>query len=602
MAMKKMFQRLSEKFFNLDIRNKLLMSFIVLITVPLLIGVFQSYSVSRRIIERKTSQYSHDILYQTSKTLEARLEKLEDISFSIVFNNEIQRDITNKNIEQMDSFERHALSSEIEGILSSHVLYHDEINAIYLVSFAGQVYELDKTKQKYGILEDYLAAIKEGAGGVVWIGALDKKEVVAMTRVVNSTRSQLPVAYLVVYVEKSFLQELIESTYSIESGTIQIIDKQGYVVSDADKSQIGQKLNYDGFVKNSEYSFYKQKANGQEQYVAMSEPMHNGWRIVTTVPVSVYQAEVLNLRSVIIALSFLLLLAAALSAIGLSNTISNPIRKLSKTMISLGKGNLSVRCDVQSVDEIGKLSATFNQMADNIEELIQKVYDEQIMKRDAELRSLQMQINPHFLYNTLETINWMARYAGNEEIGIMAKSLGDLMRATINSRSYVLLKEEMDSLKNYLKIQEYRYSDKFNVQFEIDEKSEKYYVPKLIIQPIVENAIYHGIEPSFENGTIIIKSIVDENKLIISVSDDGVGIPFEMITALLDVTKEQKTEEPYSIGIQNVIKRIKTLFGNHYGIRIKSELGEGTVIYIDLPIIEDVSDIREEILNEKTNT
>jgi two-component system sensor histidine kinase YesM len=165
------------------------------------------------------------------------------------------------------------------------------------------------------------------------------------------------------------------------------------------------------------------------------------------------------------------------------------------------------------------------------------------MKREAELKSLQMQINPHFLYNTLETINWMSRAKGNEDIGVMVKSLGDLMRATISNDDYVLLRDEVVNLSNYLNIQKYRYHDKFQAIFNIAEEAGSLYVPKLILQPLVENAIYHGIEPSFEPGIISVSAEKIREFLFIEVMDTGAGMSEETIRSVLDITAEDTSSK-----------------------------------------------------------
>jgi len=581
-------KRLFQIFADLGIRDKLLLSFALLISVPVLFIAFRSLSISSAIIEQKTNQYSHDILQQVSKTMETRLEKIEDISFNVTMNKEVQEMLFAVKSGALDAYEASRISTRIESILSAHVLYHDEINAIYVVSDGGFVYELDKTKQKYSLLEEYVEDIRGALGSTVWYGGLEDHRVVALTCCINSTQTQKPIAYLIMYVEENFLFELLSQTESFTYGSVFIIDGNGMIVSAVDKELIGTKCTVTQPDALSEaYSFTTQLVDEIPQYITQSERMENGWRIVTTVPVSVYQSEINALKNSIIFMAVVILLLSVVCAWKISINISRPIRHLSSTMVRFGEGDLSVRCPEGSKDETGQLSATFNNMADNINDLLQKVYDEQLMKRDAQLRSLQMQINPHFLYNTLETINWMARMHGTEDIGIMAKSLGDLMRATINGKDYVLLKDEILSLNNYLKIQKYRYGDKFEAVMNILPETGKLYVPKLIIQPLVENAIYHGVDPSFENGTIHIRSWLKNDELFIEVQDDGVGMSQETIDNILKISDKVVTT-PHSIGLQNVIKRIKTLFGDSSGITIESDIGEGTRILVRLPVLTEI--------------
>jgi two-component system sensor histidine kinase YesM len=313
--------------------------------------------------------------------------------------------------------------------------------------------------------------------------------------------------------------------------------------------------------------------------------MKNGWRIVSSAPILIYQQEINGLRNSTLLFSIALLIVSVLCAFGLSISVAQPIRRLSSAIARFGDGDFSIRCPEITDDETGKLSATFNQMADKINLLVQKVFDEQQMKREAELKSLLMQIQPHFLYNTLETINWMARTHGTNDIGIIAKSLGDLMRASINGKDHILLKDEVINLTNYLKIQKYRYGDKFRAKVEIEPATENLYIPKLIIQPLLENAIYHGIEPAFINGSIEVRSFSENEYLLVTVTDNGIGMTNEIIESVLDINNGIDLSVTGTIGLKNVIKRIKTLFGNNYGVEIQSELGEGTKITLRLPAI-----------------
>ena len=580
---------------TLKIRQKLMLSFMILIIIPIIIIVTISSTVSIRIIKTKTNQYSHDILFQTTKTLETRLEKIEDISFNIVFNQTVQDLLLRAQYGELSQYEASLITTSIESILASHVLYHNEISAIYVVSNGGYIYELNKTKQVYGLMEDQLEAIHAEKGGTVWFGGENNIKVLSLTRIINSTITQKPIGYLVIYVEEDFLFELIANTHSVMGGDIYIIDENNRIVCTEDKTQIGVLLSVALENLPASYSFITYKMNGKLQYVAASEAMKNGWRIVSCVPVAVYNKEINLLQKQVVILTVIILLMAIIFAWGISGTIARPIRNLTGIVEEYGKSDLSIRFPVSTDDEIGELAKTFNKMAQNIDELVVKVYEERLMKRDAELKSLQMQVNPHFLYNTLETINWMARIRGMDEIGIVAKSLGDLMRSTINGLDYVSVTEEIATLNNYILIQKYRYEDRFDIAIEIAPETEKLYMPKMLIQPLVENALYHGIEPSFEKGIISVKTTLSGENLKIEVEDNGSGMSPEIIEKVSSsINSENYLSD--SIGLRNVIKRINTLFPNNngndkngnYGVKIHSEIGKGTVITIIIPVIKNM--------------
>ena len=590
--MKQLLRNIRIGIINSKIRKKLMLSFTLLIIFPIVIIVAISSTVSIEIIKAKTDSYSHDMLFQTTKTLETRLEKIEDISFNIVFNQDVQDMLLRARNGGLTQYEANRMRSSIESILASHVLYHDEIDAIYVISTGGYVYELNKTKQSYGLMEDKLEEINAEKGGVVWFGGQKHSKIVSLTRIINSTITQKPIGYLVIYVEEDFLFELIANTYSVIGGSIYVIGENNSIVSTADKTQIGDMISVLREDVSDAYSFTTHNIDSLSQYVAASETMKNGWRIVSCVPVSIYNREINLLRNLIIITTILILAVAIIFAWGISLTIARPIRNLTNIVEAYGKSDLSLRFPVTSSDEIGELATAFNIMAQNIDELVVKVYEERLMKQDAELKSLRMQINPHFLYNTLETINWMARMKGIDDIGIVAKSLGDLMRSTINDRDYVPLIEEIASLNNYILIQKYRYEGRFDIVMDIAPKTENLYVPKMIIQPLIENALYHGIEPSFEKGTITVRTILLDSKLIIEVTDNGIGISPEKIEKM-NHTANDNNYFSDSIGLRNVMKRIKTLFGDSnanniqdYSVDIRSELGKGTSVTIIMPTIQ----------------
>ena len=576
-------------FLNQSIRVKLLICFCLLIIIPVSFVAWYCYGVSHDIIEEKTDRYSHDILFQTTQNLTNRVEKIEDISFNIFINPDIQSMLLSAAERQLSDYEASRYTTQIESILAAQTLYHDEVNAIYIISSAGYTYELDKTKQNYTLPDNATQLMDEAAGAAIWFGGLEDPRVVALARTINSVQNQKPVGYLVMYISTDYFYQVLADTKSVMGGEIYTADATGKIVISDDRELTGTfSPHYSVGSQTADYSFTIQELAGTKLYVAMSKEMDNGWRTVLAVPVSDYLKEIHYLRTTVALLTFAALFAAVMIAQWMAKSISRPILKLTKTMKQFGDGDLSVRCHPKAKDEIGQCMVAFSDMADHINHLINQVYEEELMKQQAELKSLQMQINPHFLYNTLETINWMARSRGNEDVGMVVKSLGDLMRATIGGKDLVTLAEEKVNLQNYLSIQQCRYADKFESEILIPEELEKCLIPKLIIQPLVENAIYHGIAPSYGQGKLSIRARREDGDLVLEVHDDGVGMTEEAIAEVLDISDSRLAEHPHSIGICNVIKRIKKLYGDAYGITIESEIGEGTIITMRIPLTQQI--------------
>ncbi|VBB05716.1 signal transduction histidine kinase internal region [Lucifera butyrica] len=577
---------LNSRFADLKIGKKLIFFFCLLILVPVFVIAYQSFTISSALIEEKTARYSHDILYQTANNVQAQMDKVTGITFDIIANQEMQELLFNAHSRTLSEYEITRTRGRVENILASYVLFNDGISSIFIVTGKdGLDFALNKDRRQYDLLQADRGKIYAGKGGVIWYGTDPKEQVIPIARAINSLRTQKPLAYMVVYLQESYFSDLLKKTQYVGNGSIFIIDGNKRICSHKDKAMLGKiARELDGIELAPDYSFSKRYINGELQYISCSPPLKNGWRLVSVIPANHYQREIINLRNSIVLVAILITILAVFLAVLIARSISRPISKLSMAMAQFGQGNLTVHCPVGSKDEVGQLGASFNNMVENIHHLMQVLYDEQLLKRDAELKSLRMQINPHFLYNTLETINWMARMKGADEVGDMAKSLGDLMRATISGKDFISLQEELKGLRSYLNIQKYRYGDKFDAVIHIPEELQGLFIPKLIVQPIVENAICHGIEPALTNCTIKVSARVREAVLVIEVEDDGVGMTAEAYEAI----REHCDSDSHSgIGINNVKRRITTLFGEEYGLSLQSEPGRGTKITIRLPVLRE---------------
>jgi two-component system, sensor histidine kinase YesM len=248
-------------------------------------------------------------------------------------------------------------------------------------------------------------------------------------------------------------------------------------------------------------------------------------------------------------------------------------------------GDLDVNFNVKYNDEIGHLGNSFNTMLIEIRKLIDAVYREQKSKRKAELKILQAQIKPHFLYNTLDTIHWMVKKYGADDVIDVINALTSLFRIGLSKGNEVIrVSEEIEHVRSYLFIQKVRYRQLLNYEIAAEDQVQSLYVQKIILQPIVENAIYHGIKPNKVPGTIEIKVELKEDKLILTVTDNGCGIPEEQLQAINEALENDSTEK-MGYGLFNVNERIRLSYGKEFGITLNSETGVGTVVEIRLPII-----------------
>lgn len=268
-------------------------------------------------------------------------------------------------------------------------------------------------------------------------------------------------------------------------------------------------------------------------------------------------------------------------------SITRPFKELSQVTDEIAKGNLSVRANVNTGVEATALSNSMNTMIDKINELLEQVTTEQIRLRKAEFELLQAQINPHFLYNTLDAIIWLAEAGEQKRVVGMVRNLSDFFRTSLNQGKDInSIKEEMLHVKSYLEIQHVRYQDILSYDIEVPEALYIYSIPKITIQPLVENALYHGIKNKRGMGHIRIRGEAGEKDFTITVTDDGIGIDETRLRQVQSGIQNKVLTGKDFYGLYNVCERIRLNFGEEYGIFIESVYGEGTSVRVILPYVE----------------
>ncbi|AEI44809.1 cache domain-containing sensor histidine kinase [Paenibacillus mucilaginosus] len=328
---------------------------------------------------------------------------------------------------------------------------------------------------------------------------------------------------------------------------------------------------------------------GAEQKIYTVSTTRFGWKVVGVVyPEDLARNKRAMQGSAALWGSLCLAVALSISVI-LSFRLTRPIKALEGHMKLAEKGDFGQRVEIESTNEIGKLARTFNVMIGRIQDLMEQIVQEQEQKRISELKALQAQIKPHFLYNTLDSIIWMAETRKVDEVVTMTSALAKLLRSSINQgEEWVPLAVELEQIRHYLTIQQIRYRRKFTYSIEVPEELYPYPIVKLVLQPIVENAIYHGIKHKAEPGHIRISGRRGAGGIELAVSDDGVGMTPEKLQTILGGTPRTKEAPGGSgVGVHNVHQRIALAFGPGYGLGFESELEEGTTVTIRLPELED---------------
>lgn len=419
--------------------------------------------------------------------------------------------------------------------------------------------------------------------------------VVSLSRVVSLTyQGNTSRGILLVDMNFSDIEQLFSKVNAKGEGYVYLTDSEGEIIYHPKQKVIYSNLMEENNKVAASYEdgSHMETFNGEKRAVVVKTVGYTGWKIVSVTPIKEIAINLNQFKffTVIILAVSILVIIVGNSIVSLK--VTNPIRKLEDSVKDLENGDLNLDIYIGGSHEIQHLGRTINSMVNQMKLLMDDIVKEQEEKRKSELDALQSQINPHFLYNTLDSIVWMVESERYPDAISMVTALASLFRISLSKgKNIISIKDEIEHAKNYMKIQKVRFKDQFSFQVNIDPAIEEYSTIKLIIQPLLENAIYYGVESMRDEGVITVKGYETENDIFIEVEDNGMGIPEEeQILLLTDNTRARKRGS--GIGLINVHQRIKLYFGEEYGLQIKSELDEGTTIIIHLPKIKFKEDER----------
>lgn len=419
---------------------------------------------------------------------------------------------------------------------------------------------------------------------------------ISLSRAIRSYEDGSFLGVILIDLNLNQIEQICESVYTSGGTNLSILNRDGdlvYVKDDttaqpyslSDKDTL-KKLN-SMRQKAGDQSFII-KLGGKDYQVVTVDMERTGWTIVSLTPLSyLNQSTNQTLAMIVIVVSFVLLIVIVSLNLILKKAVK-PIIDLKKYMDLADEGNLTAGVEIQSKDETGMLAKSFNKLLGRIDVLMKEVVSEQEEKRKYELQALQAQINPHFLYNTLDSIIWMAE-ANNPNVVPMTEALAKLFRISLNKgNEFISIVDEFEHVRNYLIIQSMRYNNKFDYDLTIADEVRYCKTIKLIVQPVVENSIYHGIKEKAEKGRISISAFRENDFLMITVTDNGIGMDEQICENILGKNAVPSKNGGSGIAVKNVNERIKLHFGDQYGLTYTSVKGKGTVASLVLPIIENV--------------
>ena len=590
---------------NSKISRRLRTSFLMLSVGPIILISAFSYYTSYKDNEEKSIQYSKNISTQVMENI------------SNVFDNYVEQfegiAMDNTTVAQIYTYDDLKINQQVE--VYSQIRYN--LASIVCTSKGIDAFEI-RTKSAERIycgapitaddmaFSDILLHAMD-SDLMVWdigkkeIGGGDTLNIVLAKKMVLQFEEDIT-GFAVMTIDRRYIDNICSQNTDEESMQIIITDEDGTIISHPDNSMVLSHM--DDKIMNgisdmedtggTNERFFKTNIDGEELLVSYNILSRNKWRVISIIPYSyLMQSTVKNMRIAFIVVAVLIIFSVWVASF-VTKSISMPVKHLIMAMDEAGWGNLKVRMDetwTDSRDEHAQLAQGFNDMTARLQTLIDEVYRSEINKRElefrkkeAELNALQQQINPHFLYNTLETIYWMAMSKGEDEIGEMVTALGNFFRKSINKGiEYVTVAEEVQNVQYYVYLQKIRFQERFNVVWDIDEKINSYRIIKLVLQPIIENAIIHGVESLECGGLIIVKGYEKSGKLCFEVRDNGKGMSAQKVCEFEEYINRAGAETDKSVGLKNVHQRIRLYYGEEYGIHISSSENKGTKVVLELP-------------------
>jgi two-component system, sensor histidine kinase YesM len=413
----------------------------------------------------------------------------------------------------------------------------------------------------------------------------DKILVFSVARGIKNVDEEKMIGVILVNSRIEILDNFIKDMLVYPHQKITIVDDEGRIIYDMDRKKITQKLDSHvlGLI-GEDHGFYKNiEIGGLECLLSYQKSELTGMKIINTIPIEELNTNLDKMSIATILVTFTILVISLFFVLILSSIIVNPLKKLALTMHLVEKGDFDMRIVSNRSDEIGELSKSYNRMAVKIKRLIREVYLDKINQKELELQMLKNQINPHFLYNSLESIRMVAEVDGNENVSDMLYSLGNILRYGISlKKEIVTVRDEIEHLKDYILLQKVRFEDIFVIELDINESIYDMNILKLILQPILENAIYHGLSQIASGGIIKISGFSHEGNIVFEVSDNGSGMEKDRLQMLNDYI-HGVNDSFKSIGLKNVQRRIELYYGLGYGLQISSVFGEGTTVRVTLP-------------------
>lgn len=590
---------------NYTFMTKLFIFSSFLVILPIISVGMISYSFSSHELKEETAQSSLQVIEQVEARIEDYIRDFEVTSLKIMNSPQIVNYI---NLQSIDEDENGEIRNPVMHLLKDAEYSRSDIsNITVLLNNNAQVIDLLGVRNYYSannIKDEYWYSSVPQNGLAILVSRTlkqkDKEEpVISLVRHLYSPKTLQPVGMLIIDINFKKIREFSNKVTPSNNGYFFILDSKKHYVYHPNYLKLGKKVDLKGIPNNisslQEGSILLN--NASKEFLTFTYSNNLGWTFFTAIPNRDLNKDSILIGQTIIWTIVISLIIAYLLGYVFAKGLLRPIKRLHLFMKKVEVGNLNTRVKVESRDEIGQLTEGFNNMVQKLSGLLEEVYfaklretEMSLRQKDIELKFLQSQINPHFLYNSLETIRGMALEENKENIAIMSSSLGQLLRYNLrNTSRTVTLQEEIKFSEMYLQIQKFRFENKFEYTIDIPKWAKNLSVIKFSLQPFLENCFIHGLRSNPNKLKIFITVHKDsDSSFIIQISDTGKGISDDKIQKiLLNLSQREISNDGASLGIINVHQRIVRSFGSEYGIHLNNNLhGYGTTVKIRMPIDE----------------
>ena len=578
---------------KLNFFYKLLLSFTAIIIVPLAVTGVIAYGLLTEILTGDAGTQAYDAVVRISERLDTLNDELSALLERLGRDPAIRNALRDASLSDNQSIYqrlsslgiRHNIGIFVIGAQGRVVFAKNPPPALYnptLYRNWGLFRTVRATGQNVAL---YSHHYQNGKGETV---------VYCLAKAVAGPGGE-PLGYIIFEVNKEQIMAIRSQINTNLNLDLMLLDRNFYIIADfADPSLEGT------FYRSGHQAAIRAKGSGllprtrgeQERMVVFHTSPQTGLVAMGVLAPEMILANRKLIRWIILSSALVSLLICLVMALLIARSISKPVREMVACMKRVENGDLGARVDFRRGDELGVLGKSFNSMVGRIKDLLDNVVEKQRRVRSSEIKALKAQINPHFLYNTLDSVNWLAQLNHVPDISVIVTELGQLLRNSIsNGNDFSTVAETEETIQSYLRIQKIRYNDKFSAVVEIDSAIRHYQIPKLIIQPLVENAIIHGLENKVGQGLLTIRGYREGERLVFEIGDNGVGISPKRLAALTRGADGETDQATDSIGISNVQRRIKLYYGNEYGLTIKSRRNHGTQVTLRLPaMVQGVKD------------